>query len=52
MDYNTKLSGFESNYLTTFDYKNFISKALETKIKEKSLVNKSNICNLLRNSYL
>ena len=51
-DYNMKITGIEANYLTTLDYYEFTGEILETKIKEKGLVDKSNISNLIKNSDL
>ena len=47
-----KITGIEANYLTTLDYYEFTGEILETKIKEKGLVDKSNISNLIKNSDL
>ena len=38
-------------YFTTSDYNKFTKKILDTKIKEKYLLNKHNISNLVQNSY-
>ena len=52
MHYDAKISEIETKYFTISDYDKFTSKILETKIKEKGLVDKSNISNLLKNSNL
>ena len=51
-DYNTKISDFGKKYLTTFDYNKFAKEILDAKIKEKGLVDKSDISNLAKNSDL
>ena len=52
MHYDAKISEIETKHFTISDYDKFTSKILETKIKEKGLVDKSNISNLLKNSNL
>ena len=52
MDYNTKVSDIEGKYFSTPDNNKFTRKIFETKIKEKGLVDKSSISNLLKNSDL
>ena len=42
----------EENYFTTSNYDKFLSETLDTKIKEKGLVDKPNIPNLIKNSVL
>ena len=51
-DYNTKILDFGKKYLTTFDYNKFAKEILDGKIKEKGLVDKSDISNLAKNSDL
>ena len=51
-DYNTKISDFGKKYLTTFDYNKFAKEILDAKIKEKGLVDKSDISNLAKTSDL
>ena len=46
-DYNTKILEHETKYLTTSNYNRFTAETLEAKIKEKGLINKSNIFNLV-----
>ena len=43
LDYNAKISGIGAKYFTTPEYNRFTSEILETKIKEKRLVDKSSI---------
>ena len=52
MDYNTKISDTEAKYFTTSDYNKFTRKILETKIKEKRLVDKTDISDFTDNSEL
>ena len=47
-DYDSKISDIEGECLTTSDYNNFTSDILDAKIKQKELVNKSDISNLVR----
>ena len=47
-DYDTKISDIETKYFNTSDYNKFMSEILDTKMKEKRLVNKSNISNPLK----
>ena len=47
-DYCAKISEIKGKYLTISDYNKFTNDMLETKIKQKELVNKSNIFNDLR----
>ena len=49
-DYDAKISEIEVKYITTSDYNKFTSDILDAKIKQKELVNKSDISNLLKNS--
>ena len=51
-DYDAKISGTEKEYFTTADYNRFTSEPLDAKIKEKEIVNKSDISNLVKNSDL
>ena len=46
MDYNVKTSDIEAKYFTTSDYDKFKKWTIETKIKEKWLVDKSSISGL------
>ena len=48
--YDAKISDIEKKYFTTSDYHKFTSNILDAKTKEKELVNKSNISNLIKNS--
>ena len=52
MNCNTKISGTEAKNFNTSGYNKFRSKILKIKIKEKGLVDKSNVCNLTKNSDL
>ena len=47
-DYVAKISDIETKYFTTSDYNKFMSEILNTKIKEKGLVNKSDISSLVK----
>ena len=47
-NYDTKISEIEEKYFTTFDYNKFTSNILDAKVKQKELVNKSNISNLVK----
>ena len=47
-DYVAKILDIETKYFTTSDYNKFMSEILNTKIKEKGLVNKSDISNLVK----
>ena len=47
-NYDTKISEIEEKYFTTFDYNKFRSNILDAKVKQKELVNKSNISNLVK----
>ena len=40
-DYNAKTSDIETKYFNTSDYNNFTSETLETKIKEKGVIDKT-----------
>ena len=50
--YNTKISDIEFKYFITSDYNKFMSNVLDTKIKEKKLVNESNTSIFINNSGL
>ena len=50
IDYNAKISEIEGKYFSTSDYNKFTSDILDVKIKQKELVNKSDISNLGKNS--
>ena len=43
MDYDAKMSGIKGKYVTTSDYTKITSDILDAKIKQKELVNKSDI---------
>ena len=47
-DYVAKILDIETKYFTTSDYNKFMSEILNTKIKEKGLVNKSDISRLVK----
>ena len=47
---NGKISEIEAKYFTTFDYYKFTNKILETRIKEKGLIDKSSISNFVKNA--
>ena len=49
-DSNGKISEIEAKYFTTFDYYKFTNKILETRIKEKGLIDKSSISNFVKNA--
>ena len=51
-DYNAEISDIEKKYFTTFDYNKLASEILDANTKEKGLVNKSDISNLVKNSNL
>ena len=51
-DYNAKISRTEKKYFTTSNYNKFTKEILNVQIKEKSLVDKSDISNLVQNSNL
>ena len=42
-DYDAKILDIESKYFTTADHNKFISQALDAKIKQKRLIDKSDI---------
>ena len=46
------LEKIEKKYFTIADYNKFMSERLDAKIKQKELVNKSDISNLVKNSDL
>ena len=46
-DYDAKTTEIDGKYFTTSDYNNFTSDILDAKIKQKELVNISNISNLV-----
>ena len=50
IDYDAKISDIKSNYFTTADYSKFISETLDAKIKQKELVNKSDIAGFIKNA--
>ena len=49
---NAKISQIQRKYFATFDYNKFMGAILDAKIKQKELVKKSNISNLVKNSGL
>ena len=51
-DYRTKILEIETKYFTNCDSKKFTSDILHTKIKQKKIVNKCYISNLVKNSDL
>ena len=51
-DYDAKISNIVGKYITTSNDNEFTSDILDVKIKQKELVNKSNISNLVKNSDL
>ena len=51
-DYDAKISDIEGKYFTASDYNKFMSDILDAKIKQKALVKKSDISNLVKNSDL
>ena len=51
-DYDAKISDIQGKYFTTSDYNKFTGDIFDAKIKQKELVNKSDICNLVKNSDL
>ena len=48
-DYDAKLVEVEGKYFSSSDYNKFSITILDTKIKQKGLVNKSDISNLIKN---
>ena len=48
-DYDVKISDIEAKYFTTSDYNKFTGEMLDKKIKEKELVNKSDISGFIDN---
>ena len=51
-DYDTKISEIEGKYFATTEHNKIASDILDVKIKQKELVNKSDISNLVANSDL
>ena len=51
-DYNANVIIITGKYFTSSDYNKFTSDILDAKIKQKELVSKSNISNLVKNSEL
>ena len=51
-DYDAKISDIEGKYFTASDYNKFMSDIIDAKIKQKALVKKSDISNLVKNSDL
>ena len=52
MDHDTKRSGTVGKYITTSDYSKFTSDILDVKIKQKELVNNSDVSNHIKISEL
>ena len=52
IDCNAKISDIQKKYFTTSGYNEFTSEIFEANIKEKKLVDKSNISNLVKKSNL
>ena len=52
MDNDTKRSGTVGKYITTSDYSKFTSDILDVKIKQKELVNNSDVSNHIKISEL
>ena len=50
--YNAKTSEIDKKYFTTSDYNKFTSDILHAKIKQKELISKFNISNLVKGSDL
>ena len=48
MNYDAKVSDIKGKYITTSDYNNFMRDILDPKIKQKELVNKSDISNHIK----
>ena len=48
-DCNTKISDIERKYFPTSDYNKFMNDILDAKIKQKKMVNESNITDLVKN---
>ena len=51
-DYDAKIKDIKKKCFTIFDHKKFTIETLDAKIKQKELVNKSEISSLIENSYL
>ena len=51
-DYDAKISDIERKYFTTPDYNKFTSDIIDTKIKQKELIDKFDISNLVKDSDL
>ena len=51
-DYDEKILGIEGKYFTTSDNNDFTNNMLNAKIKVKELVNKSDISEFKKNTYL
>ena len=49
-NYDAKISEIQRKYVATPDYNKFVSYILDAKIKQKELINKFNISNLVINS--
>ena len=50
LDFDAKISDIEGKYFTTSDYNKLTGGTLDSKIKQKELVNKFDIFNLLKDS--
>ena len=51
-DYDAKILDINSKYFTSPDYNKFTSQTLDAKIKQKEIVDKSDIADLVKNAYL
>ena len=51
-DYDSKVTDIKEKYFTTAVYNKFTSNILDTKIKQKKLLNESNVSNLVNDSDL
>ena len=49
-NFDGKISEIEEKYLNTFYYTKFTSEVFKAKIRQKEVVSKSNISNLVKNS--
>ena len=50
-DYDSKISEMEKKYLTTSDYNNLAHNTIDANIKEKKLVNESDIADFMKKTY-
>ena len=51
-NYDLKILDIESKYFTTADYNKFTSQTLDAKIKQKKVIDKSNIADFINNADL